>query len=172
MRADEARDDDACGTGDPAAGRPPHLDESVRRIGRAGRQTLDAAAGTGRALRRLISADLALARSAIGRALAWGAVAIVFGASAWLLLMGALVALLQRIPGVSWMLAMALAALVSLGVTALAGWRASVFFDHAGLHATRRQLQRLGLFNESDEDADDDAPDAPPPTATVRRDAA
>src|SRR3546814_5516050 len=57
---------------------------------------------TGRALRRLVSADLALARSAMGRALAWVAVAIVFGASAWLLVMGVLTALLHSL-GLSWL---------------------------------------------------------------------
>ncbi len=162
--AEEARDDDACGVDDPNPGRPPHLDESVRRIGKAGRETVDAALGTGKALRRLFSADFALARSAIGRVLAWGAMAIVFGASSWLLLMGAFVALVQRIPGVSWMLAMALAALVSLLVTALAAWRASAFFDLAGLHATRRQLHRLGLFNEASEEDEDEDDGMPPPS--------
>src|SRR5690606_40077764 len=58
---------------------------------------------TGRALRRLISADFALARSATGRAMAWVAIGVVFGASAWLLLMGALIVLLQRIDGISWL---------------------------------------------------------------------
>ncbi|MDN5782228.1 MAG: phage holin family protein, partial [Luteimonas sp.] len=78
-------------------GKPPHLDESVRRIGAAGRATIDSALDTGRALRKLVSADLALARSAMGRALAWVAVAIVFGASAWLLVMGVLTALLHSL---------------------------------------------------------------------------
>ena len=32
------------------------------------------------------------------------------------------------------------------------------FFHHTGMHATRRQLSRLGLFDETDEAADDDAP--------------
>ncbi|PJJ96855.1 hypothetical protein CO641_13520 [Lysobacteraceae bacterium NML91-0213] len=133
------------------------MDESVRRIGRSGRDTATSALDTGRALRRLISADLALARSATGRALAWVAIAVVFGASAWLLLMGALIVLLQRIDGVSWLASFSITALVSLVVTGVAGWRASVFFDYAGMHASRRQLQRLGLFSEDDPD-DEDSP--------------
>ena len=89
--------------GEPAGeDKPPHLDESVRRIGAASKDTLASAKDTGRALRMLISADLALARSAIGRALAWLAVGIVFGASAWLLVTGALIAVLQRL-GWSWL---------------------------------------------------------------------
>ncbi|MCD9030485.1 phage holin family protein [Luteimonas sp. Y-2-2-4F] len=151
-----------------APGPAPHIDESVRRIGRAGRETLSSAAGTGRALRRLISADFALARSALGRALGWCAVAIIFGASAWLLLMGVLIAVLQKIPGISWLASLSITALISLAVTALAGWRTSVFFDHAGMHATRRQLHRLGLFNEHDDDDDDAAP-SPPDTGTAAR---
>ncbi len=37
------------------------------------------------------------------------------------------------------------------------------FFDHTGMHATRRQFSRLGLFDENDEEDDTDAP--PPRTA-------
>lgn len=160
------------GDADTGAGKPPHLDESVRRVGAAGRATLGSALDTGRALRKLFWADLALARSASGRALAWFAVAIVFGGSAWLLAMGALIALLQAL-GLSWLLAISLAALLSLGVTALAAWRVTVFFDYAGMHATRRQLARLGIGDE-DDDADDDA-DADTndePHAATRADAA
>ena len=152
--------------GDPASGKPPHLDESVRRIGAAGRATVDAALDTGRALRRLISADLALARSALGRALAWVAVAIVFGASAWLLAMGVLTALLHA-SGLSWLLSFAICATLSLGVTGLAAWRVSVFFEYAGMRATRRQLARLGIGDEGNDDASDQA-STPPPQAEAR----
>jgi len=142
--------------------KPPHLDESVRRIGAAGRATLDSALDTGRALRRLVSADLALARSAMGRALAWVAVAIVFGASAWLLVMGVLTALLHSL-GLSWLASFAICAALSLGVTGFAAWRVSVFFDHAGMHATRRQLARFGIGDENDDEdeADGEAAQAP-----------
>lgn len=141
-------------------GKPPHLDESVRRIGAAGRATIDSAFDTGRALRKLVSADLALARSALGRALAWVAVAIVFGASALLLAMGVLTALLHAL-GLSWLASFAICAVLSLGVTGLAAWRVSVFFDHAGMHATRRQLARFGIGDESDDEADAEAATAP-----------
>src|SRR3546814_2816540 len=76
----------------------------------------------------------------MGRALAWVAVAIVFGASAWLLVMGVLTALLHSL-GLSWLASFAICAALSLGVTGFAAWRVSVFFDHAGMHATRRQLR-------------------------------
>lgn len=144
-----------------SAGTPPHLDESVRRLRASGQATLGSAIDTGRALRKLVFADLALSRSALGRALAWFAVAIIFGASAWLLFMGAVIALLQGVFGLSWLLSISIATLVSLAVTALAGWRVSVFFEYAGMHATRRQLARIGIGDESGDDAhheDDDEP--------------
>jgi hypothetical protein len=130
--------------------KPPHLDESVRRVRAAGRDSLDAALDSGRALRKLVVADLALARSALGRALAWVAVAIVFGASAWLLAMAAVIALLQAL-GWSWLVSIAVCAGLSLAVTAVASWRVGRFFDHAGMHATRRQLATLGIGDDSDD---------------------
>ena len=140
--------------------KPPHLDESVRRVGAAGKATLASAKDTGRALRRLISADLALARSALGRALGWVAVGIVFGASAWLLVVGALIAVLQRL-GWSWLQSLSFAAVLSSAVTAIAVWRTIHYFECAGLHATRRQLARLGIGDEGEEE-EDDKPGTPP----------
>ena len=107
-----------------------------------------------RSLRRLASADFALARSAFGRALAWAGVAIVFGASAWLFLAATFIALLQSW-GMSWLHALLLTSVVSLAVTGLAAWRVSYFFNFTGMHSTRRQLSKLGLFDEpSEEDPD------------------
>jgi uncharacterized membrane protein YqjE len=79
-------------------------------------------------------------------------VAIVFGASSWLLLMGVLIASLQRF-GLSWLASMAIAAGLSLCVTAFGIWQALRFLRHTWLKATRRQLRRLGLGND-DEEAD------------------
>lgn len=147
--------------GDAAEEKPPHLDESVRRIGAAGKATLASAKDTGRALRSLISADLALARSALGRALAWVAVGIVFGASAWLLVVGALIAVLQRL-GWSWLQSLSFAAVLSSVVTGIAVWRTIHYFDRAGMHATRRQLARLGIGDEDEEDEEDGKPGTQP----------
>ncbi len=139
---------------DPAA--TPSLEESIRQVTGASRRTADAAKHSLRSLRRLASADFALARSAFGRALAWACVAIVFGASAWLLLAATLIALLQS-GGMSWLQALLITSLLSLLVTCVAAWRVSFFFQHTGMHATRRQLSRLGLFDEpSEEDPDAD----------------
>jgi hypothetical protein len=146
--------------GEPGDEAAPHLDESVRRLGASGKAAIASAKDTGRALRSLVSADLALARSALGRALAWVAVGIVFGASAWLLVVGALIAVLQRL-GWSWLQSLSFAALLSLVVTAVAAWRTIHYFDRAGLHATRRQLARLGIGDEGDDD-EEEKPGAAP----------
>ncbi|NYZ61795.1 phage holin family protein [Luteimonas sp. SJ-16] len=139
------------------------MDESIRRIRAAATETVSSGLDSGRALRKLISADFALARSALGRGLAWSAVSVIFGASAWLLAMGAAIALLQSW-GLSWLASISITMLLSLVVAGLAAWRVSVFFDLAGMHATRRQLSRLGLFSEHDSDEDDALapPKAPP----------
>ena len=142
---------------EPAPDASPDLTDSIRQVGDAGRYTLQSAGQTLRSLRRLASADFALARSAFGRALAWSGVAIVFGASAWLLLAATLIALLRSF-GLSWLTSLLITSLASLAVTGYAAWRVSYFFHHTGMHATRRQLSRLGLFDETDEAADDDAP--------------
>jgi hypothetical protein len=136
---------------------PPDLIDSLKEVGEAGRAAFGSAKDTGRAMRALVSADFALARSAFGRALAWAGVAIVFGASAWLLVTGALIALMQRF-GFSWLQSLSFAALLSLGVTALAIWKVGRYFDHTGMHATRRQMSKLGLFDEDGGASHDDAP--------------
>ena len=129
----------------------PGLDETFRQVGAAGRAAYGSAKDTGRAMRRLFSAELALARSAFGRALAWVAGGIVFGASAWLLVTGALIALLQRF-GWSWLQSLSFVAAISLVVTGVAVWRVGHYFDLTGMHATRRQLSRLGLLDEKDDE--------------------
>lgn len=136
--------------GDPSA-RRPSLEQSLRDIGGAGRDGLDAAADTGRALRGLLLADLALARGALGHALIWMGVTVAFGAAACLLTMGALIALLQAL-GLSWLAALSITAVACIAVTALGGWLAVGYLRHTGLEATRRQLQRLGLGDDDDDE--------------------
>jgi hypothetical protein len=137
--------------GSPDGTDAPSLDETFRQVGAAGRAAMDSAKDTGRAMRRLFSADLALARSAFGRALAWVAVAIVFGGSAWLLVTGALIAVLQRL-GWSWLQSLSLVAAISVIITGVAVWKVGHYFDMTGMHATRRQLSRLGLFDDKDDE--------------------
>lgn len=121
------------------------LAESLHQLGATGRAGLGAANDAAKALRSLIVADVSLARSAFGRTLAFTGVAIAFGASCWLLLMAALVALLTGRFGWSWALSLLVCAVVSGAITALAAWRADRYFDHTRLQATRRQLARLGI---------------------------
>lgn len=133
------------GTGNRAdAQAPPDLSESLRQIRRTGRAGLGAAGDAAKAMRSLVAADISLARSAFGRTLAFTGVAIVFGASTWLLLMAMLVVLLNR-AGLAWSLSMLIPALLSGAVTAFAAWRAIRYFEHTRLQATRRQLARLGM---------------------------
>lgn len=156
---DDRPDSDA----DPGPEPPPHLDESVRRVAAAGRETLGSGRDTGRALRRLLRAELALARGAIVRALAWAVLALIFAVSTWLMMIVVLVTALHAL-GLGWLAASAAAGAICLVVTALAGWQVKAYFKHVGLHATRRQLTRLKRFQGADE-GDNDPEPTPKPEA-------
>ena len=123
----------------------PDVAEALRRLGATGRATLTAGRDAATAFRILLLADISLARSAFGRTLAFTGVAIAFGASAWLLLMAALIAWLSMGLGWAWSLSLLLAASISLVITAIAGWMSIRYFEHTRLQATRRQLARLGV---------------------------
>jgi membrane protein implicated in regulation of membrane protease activity len=127
---------------DPAA---PDLLETLRQVGDGGKSTWQAGRDAAKALRLLVAADISLARSAFGRTLACTGAAIAFGGSAWLLLMGALVAGVHLALGWSWTLSLLATGVLSLALAALAGWGAMRYFEHTRLKATRRQLARLGI---------------------------
>lgn len=124
---------------------PPELLEALRQIGQTSRASLAAAGDAAKAMRSLVAADVSLARSALGRTLAFSGVAVVCGASSWLFLMGTLVAILHGPAGLSWTIALLIPAVLSLLVTAFASWMAMRYFEHTRLQATRRQLARLGI---------------------------
>lgn len=149
---DEPRSDTPSnpGAGSPGGAPAPDLAESLRQIGAAGRAGLGAASDAAKALRILVAADLSLARSAFGRALAFTGVAVAFGGSAWMLMMAALTAVLHDALGWSWTLSLAVCALLSLAVTGVGVWRAIHYFEHTRLQATRRQLARLGIGELAD----------------------
>jgi uncharacterized membrane protein YqjE len=136
--------------GKPGAAPAPDLAESLREVRSAGRAGLKAANDAAKALRILISADLSLARSAFGRALAYTGVAVAFGGSSWMLLMAALTAVLHDGLNWSWTLSLSVCALLSLAVTAVGIWGAMHYFEHTRLQATRRQLARLGIGELAD----------------------
>ena len=129
---------------------PPDLQESLRQVGAAGRASVGAAVDTGKALRSLVAADFSLARSAFGRTLAFTGVAIVFGASAWLLLMTALIVALNRQFGWPWWAALLSCAVLSIAAAAVAVYQGMRYFEHTRMRATRRQLARLGIGELAD----------------------
>jgi hypothetical protein len=121
------------------------IDEAVRQLGATGRATWSAGRDASKAFRILLAADVSLARSAFGRTLAFTGVAIAFGASAWLLLMAALIAWLSLGLGWAWAFSLLLTSALSIVVTVIGGWMAMRYFEHTRLQATRRQLARLGI---------------------------
>ena len=138
----------------PPAGAAPDLGESIREVGNAAREGLKEAGGAAKAFRALLAADVSLARSAFGRAMALTGVAIVFGASCWLLLMATLIVFLSRQLGLPWAASLLICALLSGAVTLWAAWRADYYFDHTRMQATRRQLARLGIGELADSASD------------------
>lgn len=123
----------------------PDLIESLRQLAETSRAGLGATGDALRALRALISAEVSLARSAFGRTLAFTGVAIAFGASAWLLLMAALIVFLAQKAGLPWSASLLLTGALSALIAVVGGWRAMRYFEHTRLQATRRQLARLGV---------------------------
>ena len=158
MRApgEDARDasappDDGSDQREPASSDDaPGIDEAVRQFGATGRATWTAGRDASKAFRILLAADISLARSAFGRTLAFTGAAIAFGASAWLLLMAAMIAGLNRGLGWPWWVSLLLAGVLSVAITVAAGWQAMRYFDHTRLQATRRQLARMGIGELSD----------------------
>jgi len=120
----------------------PDLVDSLHQVNQAGQQTLDSATQTLSALRDLLSADLALARSALRKALLWSAAVVVFATPAWLLLLLAITVLLTQL-NVALPVALLLSGLISLMATVLALGMVKFYLRHSNLAATRRQLAKL-----------------------------
>lgn len=137
----------------------PDLFEAFKEIRDAGKSGFSAFSEAGKSMRTLVAADVSLARSALGRTLALLGVAVSVGASAVLLLMGAMVAWLVQDRGVSLTMAMLSLGLIALGIAGLAAWIGTRYFEHTRMKATRRQLARLGI-GELAERAPDPSKDA------------
>ncbi|WP_208108752.1 phage holin family protein [Cognatilysobacter terrigena] len=151
--AGSANNDERPGPADPGVSHgapPPDLEESLRQVMAAGRSSLTAATDASKALRSLLAADISLARSALGRTVAFTGLAIAFGASAWLLLMASVISLLVGRAGLSWTASLLICALVSVVFCALAAWISIRYFEHTRLQASRRQLARLGFGELAD----------------------
>lgn len=124
---------------------PPDLTEALRTLRESGLAGLGATGEAARALRDLVAADVSLARSAAGRSATFAGIAVMFGASAWLLLMTALIVVLSNVVGLAWWQSLGGCGLLSALFAWLALRKAEAYFEHTRLMATRRQLARLGI---------------------------
>jgi len=120
----------------------PGIIESLTQVNQASQQTLDSATQAFNALGNLLSADVALARSALRKALLWSAVVVVFATTAWLLLILAVTVLMQW-SGLPWPVALLLSGLISVIAAFIALHRVRFYLRHTDLAATRRQLAKL-----------------------------
>lgn len=140
----------APGDDDAAATPPPDLAETLRTLRESGMAGLGATGDAARALRDLVAADVSLARSAAGRSATFAGIAVMFGVSAWLLLMTAMIVVLSNIVGLAWWQSLTGCGLLSALFAWLALRKAEGYFEHTRLMATRRQLARLGLGELAD----------------------
>lgn len=127
---------------------PPELQQAAKDLGQAGIEVGRSAWGVVRHFRTLLAADLALSRVAFGVTLAWAGVAIVLGASAWLLAMVSVVLWLQSTGWVGWQGAVLIPAIVSAAGGAVCVRFAAKAFADTSLNATRRQLVKLGMAED------------------------
>lgn len=127
---------------------PPELIRAAKDLGQAGMDVGRSAWGVLTAFRALVAADISLSRSAFGLTLFFTGLAIVFGASAWLMLMTTLVLALHASGWMGWIGAVVIPALLSLVGAAACAWRASKVFGDTRLDASRRQLARLSLAED------------------------
>lgn len=128
----------------------PDLADTLRALRDSGKAGVVAAGDAAKALRDLVAADVSLARSAAGRSAVFAGVAVMFGVSAWLLLMTALIVVLSNQIGLPWWMSLAGCGLLSLLGAWLSLQKATDYFEHTRLKATRRQLARLGIGELSD----------------------
>ena len=159
------------GGADPASP-APDLAQTLRELRDSGKAGAGAVGDAARALRELIAADISLARSAAGRSGVFGGLAVMFGVSAWLLLMAALLVVLSNQLGLPWWISLGGCGLLS----ALGAWlslrKANEYFEHTRLKATRRQLARLGIGELADLMPSPGSPASARATEPVVRDSA
>jgi MFS family permease len=129
----------------------PPLTESARSVYDAARVVAGAWSGSFVALRRLVVADLALARVALVRGLVLLFLAAIMFGTMWVLLTALAVWLLLK-AGLGWGMALAVPLLVSAIVGVLAMLSAAKSLRLADLDASRRQLTLLfGTREEAQE---------------------
>lgn len=150
----------------------PPLTESARSVYEAARNVAGAWGGNFAALRRLLVADLALARAALVRGLVFLFLAAIMFGTVWVLLTALVVWLLYS-AGFGWGVALLLPLLISAVIGAIAIVYATKALRLADLEASRRQLTLwFGTEAEAQEaksaprgSLDAGAPPAPMPDA-------
>ena len=139
----------------------PPLTEAARSVYEAARTVAGAWGGNFTAIRRLLAADIALARTALIHGLVrLLAAAILFG-TAWVLLTALSVWGLHQ-AGFGWGFAIGVPMLVSVALGAFAMWHAKRVLRHADLNASRRQLTLWFGTLEEIEQTRQGQPVAPP----------
>jgi hypothetical protein len=130
---------------------PPPLTESARSVYEAARTVAGAWGGTFTALRRLLVADLALAREALVRGLVLLVVSGILFGMAWILLT-ALAVWGLYVAGLGLGIAIAIPLLLSAALGVVAFWYAAQALRLADLDASRRQLTLwFGTLDEEKE---------------------
>ena len=117
----------------------PPLTESARSVYDAARNVAGAWSGTFGALRRLLVADIALAREAVIRGVVLLCLAAILFGSAWLMLTALAVWGLHE-AGTGWAIALAVPLVVSAILGGIAFWHAASTLRLADLDTSRRQL--------------------------------
>jgi hypothetical protein len=130
-------------TAEAAADGDSRLSDELRNIAAQGGEAMDALQRTLEAAHDLLMAEAALAREATLRIAALVLTACVLLLGGWLCLMAALAVWLRSV-GLSWMVAVAAVAAISLVLGALALWRAARLAPLLGFPRSRRQLQQQG----------------------------
>lgn len=117
----------------------PPLTESARSVYDAARNVAGAWSGTFGALRRLLVADMALARAAVIRGVVLLCLSAILFGTAWLLLAALAVWGLYE-AGAGWGVALAVPLAVSAILGGITFWQAAKTLRLADLDASRRQL--------------------------------
>lgn len=128
--------------GDSEPSSPPPLGEAARSVYDAARAFAGVGGSAATTLRRLLLADLALARTAATQGALLFAAAAVLAFTGWVLLTALAVWGLHA-AGLGWGTALALPALADLALAALLAWRALAVLRLADLQTTRQQLASL-----------------------------
>ncbi len=117
------------------------LGEDAQAVLNAARATAGAYVGTLHTLRRLVAAEVGLAREALVQALVYLLVATVMLGTAYLLLTALLVSGLRAL-GAPWPLAIFIPLAMSVGVAVFGLVRARAALKFTDFEATRRELKR------------------------------